>query len=166
MKEITCKHCGKVVLKSEHRQKFCSKSCFGFYSNKHRKLSEESKQKSLDALKKYREENPTKPFENACKSSKGKFYGDIKSILDVSTRTAHKIIKRIGLGCCVCGWNESTCDIHHINGKKVENFNGHWNLTLLCPNHHRMFHTKKLKKEDVKTLDEYFPKNWNNFYYG
>jgi hypothetical protein len=120
----------------------------------------------LDGLKKWNEENPTARKENGIKSSKGKYYGDIKSILDVSKRTSHKILKRIGLGCCICGWNEAPCDIHHINGKKVKDANGHWNLTILCPNHHRMYHNKKIQRSDIKNLIEYFPDDWNKHYHG
>lgn len=162
----TCLNCKKEFTKKDPRQKFCSMNCAGIHSNANRVLSEESKENIKRGLMKFWETHPEMRRQNGIDSSKGKYYGNIKSILDVSTRTAHKIIKRIGLGCCVCGWNESSCDIHHINGKKVENANGHWNLTLLCPNHHRLFHNKKLKKCDVKTLDEYFPKSWNEFYYG
>ncbi len=127
-------------------------------------LSEDGKKLMLDGLKKYYEKNPHKRKENAIKGSKGKYYGRISSILDVSKRTSHKILKRLNLGCSICGWNEAPCDIHHINGKKVKDANQHWNLTLLCPNHHRLAHNKKIN--NLISLEKYFPQNWNDFYYG
>ena len=36
------------------------------------------------------------------------------SIMELSKRTISKILHRSGVGCAICGWNESTCDIHHI----------------------------------------------------
>lgn len=127
-------------------------------------LSIESKKKMLDGLENYYKNNPNKRKENAIKGSKGKYYGNIKSILDVSKRTSHKILKRLNLGCSKCKWNESTCDIHHINGKKIDDANSHWNLTLLCPNCHRLAH--KGKNNNFISLDDYLPKNWNDYYYG
>ena len=86
--------------------------------------------------------------------------------MDVSKRTTSKILKRLNIGCCICGWNDASCDIHHINGRKVQNANGHWNLTCICPNHHRMFHNGKIEKEKFVTLDKHIPENWSELYYG
>lgn len=100
-------------------------------------------------------------------TTKGKYKGDdVNSILEVSKRTASKIIKRLNLKCCVCGWNEGTCDIHHINGKKIENCDSHENLTYICPNCHRLVHENKIEKNKLKTLNEIIPENWLDFYYG
>ena len=72
----------------------------------------------------------------------------------------------MNLGCCVCGWKDGSCDIHHINGKKISNFDLHFNLTYLCPNHHRLAHENKLKKEEMISLDVFLPENWKDYYYG
>ena len=68
---------------------------------------------------------------------------EINSILDCSKRTISKILNRSKIGCAICGWNESTCDIHHI----IEKCNGGTddvsNLIIVCPNHHRIIHTNK-----------------------
>ena len=85
--------------------------------------------------------------------TKGKFKGAfIESILSVSKRTSSKILKRLHLGCCVCGWKEGSCDIHHIDGRKVENPDRHENLTLLCPNHHRMYDRKLIARKEISSL--------------
>ena len=67
------------------------------------------------------------------KGSKNKYNKDPKNIYELSTRTITKILKRMtddkNIGCCICGWNESTCDIHHIRGRKINNPNHHSNLT-------------------------------------
>jgi hypothetical protein len=136
------------------------------------KVSIKTRKNISEAVKKSRQEHPElfpsgeSHVKAVGKFTKGKYKGNITSILDVSKRTASKILKRIGLGCCVCGWNDASCDIHHINGRKVENANAHWNLTCLCPNHHRMCHNAKLEKSKLISLDKYFPDNWNELYYG
>ena len=102
--------------------------------------------------------------------TKGKHKKNPDNILELSTRTVQKILKRIAneieLGCCYCGWNEDVCDIHHINGKKIPDCNNHKNLTYLCPNHHRLAHKGKLDISKIKTIDEILPQNWLDYYYG
>ena len=90
----------------------------------------------------------------------------VKSIYELSTRTVTKIFKRLGLGCSNCGWIEGTCDIHHINGRKVLDCDNHNNLSLLCPNCHRLVHENKIKTDEIKTLVETLPYNWQDSYYG
>ena len=97
----------------------------------------------------------------------GKFKGQhIRSILEVSSRTAAKILKRLQIGCSICGWKEAACDIHHINGRKVADAQGHWNLTCVCPNHHRIIHDDQIDKSKLIPLNQSFPKNWQESYYG
>jgi len=62
----------------------------------------------------------------------------------MSTRTIQKVMKRIGAKCALCGWNESSCDIHHVFGRKIENAHALNNLIILCPNHHRLVHNRAL----------------------
>jgi predicted restriction endonuclease len=177
-KSVICKEC-KKEFKTKWGSIFCSHSCSAISSNRNRPPnSEKSNKKRSESLKKYYAEHPerTNPERNRRgieyskfigSYTKGKFKGAfIESILSVSKRTASKILKRLNVGCCICGWKEASCDIHHINGKKVENPNGHWNLTCICPNHHRMFHNKKISKDKFISLDKYFPENWRDVYYG
>lgn len=88
-----------------------------------------------------------------------------ESLLDCSSRTVTKILKRIGkMRCSLCDWDKGTCDIHHIKGKKIDNPNHHSNLTLLCPNCHRLVHEKKIT--EVITLEEFLGDLWKEGYYG
>lgn len=77
-----------------------------------------------------------------------------ESKLKLGMRTIKKVIAHLGLGCSNCGWNLAPCDIHHV----VEQCNGgsdeHSNLTLLCPNCHRLAHAGKLIT--FKSLEEHF----------
>lgn len=47
--------------------------------------------------------------------------------------------------CERCGWNESTCDIHHIIPLSTLGGNNKNNFICLCPNCHRLVHTFKYK---------------------
>lgn len=78
-----------------------------------------------------------------------------------------KIIKRANLKCVICGWGESTCDIHHIVPKKNGGSNANDNLIIVCPNCHRIIHTTdKYSTEFLKdfSVDKTF-KNWKDFYH-
>ena len=89
------------------------------------------------------------------------------SILDCSKRTISKILNRSKIGCAICGWNESTCDIHHIIEKSKGGSNDISNLIIVCPNHHRIIHTNKcysieyLKKLSIKNTFN----NWKDYYH-
>ncbi len=128
------------------------------------------KEKISKSLKQYYKENPDKILKGDKHSKKvgisTKSGKKIESILHCSRRTMTKILKRLGISCCVCGWKEGTIDIHHILGKKVIDPDDHKNLAPLCPNHHRLLHEKKLAKEQVKSLYEILPENWQDYYYG
>lgn len=92
------------------------------------------------------------------------------SILELGTRTVQKIIERMGLGCSLCGWNEASCDIHHIIDVSLGGSNDLNNLILVCPNHHRIIHKKrdldeKYSNENLTNYSlEYTHKDWKNYY--
>lgn len=90
----------------------------------------------------------------------------ITTILQLSTRTVAKILKRANKKCSLCGWNESTCDIHHIIEKKDGGSDDMENLICVCPNCHRIIHNENkysfellVEKSLVNTFE-----NWKNFY--
>lgn len=175
MKTKTCKNCNIEfnITTNNRKNIFCSHKCSAEFNNKIRKpMSDEQKLKISESLKKRRLENPwlfpngKEHSKRIGRTTKNKYKGDINSILDVSKRTTVKILKRLDLGCCICGWKDGSCDIHHINGKKITNPNSHSNLTYLCPNHHRLAHDNKLRNEEMTSLDVFLPKNWKEFYFG
>ena len=173
---MNCKNCNKkieITKREDKRKCFCNLSCAATYNNKKKgSLKDQHKNKISESLKKFYKNNPDKilkGYEHSVtvgEAIRGRYNKKIKSIYDVSTRTIQKILKRIGIGCCICGWNESTCDIHHINGRKIENCNDHSNLTILCPNCHRKTHDKLVDKNKLTPLTEILPNNWQDFYYG
>lgn len=50
--------------------------------------------------------------------------------------------------CAICGWSEASCDAHHIYGRSSNDIS---DLIMLCPNHHRLVHQKKI---DMAVLKE------------
>lgn len=73
-------------------------------------------------------------------------------LFDLSTRTIQKIVKRAKLNCAVCGWDEDTCDIHHIVSRARGGSNVLENLVCICPNCHRKAHSKKISAEFLSSL--------------
>lgn len=112
-----------------------------------------------------RRENQRKLIGNAIKSKSKK--AKPKNLFELSKRTISKILKRLSIGCSRCGWNKGTCDLHHINGRVGEDMNGHWNLTYICPNCHREFHSgNKSMKNEFISLDNFIGDKWLDVYYG
>jgi hypothetical protein len=64
---------------------------------------------------------------------------------EISYRTFLKILRRAfpNWKCPFCEWSYSF-DVHHIRGRKDNNFNS---LIMLCPNHHSLAHLGKLSVE-------------------
>ena len=59
--------------------------------------------------------------------------------------------KKITKECVLCGFNK-IADLHHLDEKKQNNSKD--NLVGLCPNHHKMFHDLRYRKEIAKKLRE------------
>jgi hypothetical protein len=58
-------------------------------------------------------------------------------------------IKKHGDACLLCGFND-IIEAHHIDGNRKNN--KHNNLVPLCPNHHRLIHSKEHKTEIIRQL--------------
>jgi DNA-directed RNA polymerase subunit RPC12/RpoP len=188
-KEIKCVECGNLFKSIEHKPKFCCRSCSSSYNNKRRNLSKETKEQISSSLAKYHESKSILHI-YVCAECKEKFSSKkrlredrvlhcdkckrkveqfkdltgVSSILQLSKRTVCKVLKRMKLGCSKCGWNEAACDIHHIGGKKIADCDNHINLSYLCPNCHRLAHSKILKKEQLVSLKDYIGDAWKTFY--
>lgn len=190
--KIICPVCKKEFETKNRNKKFCTKQCGGKSTVPfHSAWSEERKkkasialkqkyendpdfrQKVSDGLKNYYSNNPDKirrgKAQSICvgKATKGKYKSNsAKNILELSSRTVRKILSRLKIGCSICGWNEAVCDIHHIDGRKIENCNDHKNLSYVCPNCHRLIHLGKIKKEQLITLEALIGNRWIDLYFG
>lgn len=169
--EKNCLQCNKLFNASHSRVKCCSQACVKLYRAIHCPTTEQKKKNISLSLKNYYKTNKTKTQgEKHSKavgmSTKGTTGKIPNSLLELSSRTVRKILKRLNIGCCRCGWNKGTCDLHHIEGKKIPNADSHSNLTYLCPNCHRLFHEKKINKNDILTLEMQVGTTWKDYYYG
>lgn len=192
--KVHCDYCNKEFNKKnseivKSKNNFCSRSCAAIFKNKNSKPPSretrdktskslggsgifDKKCKQCDVIFEYTKATEKDFCSKSCAAkftTKFQWAGKCKnpeSILDLSSRTISKILKRIGKGCSNCGWAEGSCDIHHINGRKIENADSHNNLTLLCPNCHRLVHEKKIPTEKIQTLEQYIGDIWRQFYYG
>lgn len=95
-----------------------------------------------------------------------------KTLLDVSSRTISKILRRMDLPCSCCGFfvKNVVLDIHHIKPKSEGGTNDMSNLTYICPNCHRIAHTDtRLLNKPLVSIEEQLKscgKNWLDFYFG
>lgn len=91
----------------------------------------------------------------------------VESILELSKKTVSLILRRARFACVLCGWNKSSCDIHHIVYRHLGGTDDHDNLVVICPNCHREIHREKkvdLELLKTKTIEKTF-ENWRDFYY-
>lgn len=173
-----CIVCGNDLTGPSQR-KFCSSRCAAIYNNnkrKERNYSTKGRTKIVQCIRcgcniDVSIHSSRKSWIcNECKqnnSPHSKNVEKIKSILEFSKRTAVKILKRMGAKCSICGWDESTCDIHHIIPKKNGGTDNMDNLIYICPNCHRICHTtNKYSIEHLKSLAiSILYKDWKNFYH-
>ncbi len=90
--------------------------------------------------------NDSKYCNKLCKQQ---YYRKQQITKNYSTKTLQRILGH--LSCEICGWNDSTRDIHHILPVSQGGKNTLDNVIVLCPNHHRMIHNNLVSKEIVET---------------
>lgn len=54
--------------------------------------------------------------------------------------------------CEICGWNETSRDLHHIIEVSKGGKNEINNIISVCPNHHRMIHKNLISKDELLKL--------------
>ena len=154
----TCLYCKKKFTVESYAikrglGKFCSRSCACSHQNENRKLIE----KNCDVC--------GKPFKTKCSHAKHcsrtctnrKAKARLKDARSKGKYRYHisaKIYKEFGdLKCFYCGWDKDKCDIHHIVPRVKGGTDEYSNLTIACPNCHRLIHKDKLKVG--LTLEDY-----------
>jgi|SRR5580765_2018672 endogenous inhibitor of DNA gyrase (YacG/DUF329 family) len=56
--------------------------------------------------------------------------------------------------CSLCGWAEAPCDVAHIISRKDGGDDSIENVTMLCPNHHRMYDCGLIPAEEIRASRE------------
>lgn len=151
-KTVICKECGEpfnAELRETRRgnAKFCSRSCSMKYINAHRKFHE-LKCHFDQCQKQYKSKNSNSLYcSDQCsrKARNLRSTGSIRNGRNKLKRAVIAITGETGFQCFICGWHEDSCDIHHIVPRNKGGTNDLSNLSVLCPNHHRLADRKKLK---------------------
>ena len=174
-KEKICLNCGKSFI-GDYRAKFCSRKCAAIFNNSHREHTTKGKIKLTKCIRcgEIFEASVHIPASrcicNKCKKhNRVHSKKNIRTIYDLSRRTISKILKRINAKCSICGWSESSCDIHHIIPKKDGGTDDMNNLIMVCPNCHRICHTiNKYSIEYLKSksIDKEYGGRKNFYYIG
>jgi len=183
---MKCENCKKEHDGTYGSGRFCSRSC----SNK-RIITDETKKKISDGVnkdniikgkikgnkayfyvcdkcgvkfesKQYRRKERKKHCDECRRKSPHSRKNDDITLLDLSKRTIAKILKRAGIGCSICNWKESSCDIHHIIEKRKGGKNDISNLIILCPNCHRICHAEN-KFDNQFLIERSIEKTFNNW---
>ena len=181
----TCAYCGGPFTKSWQR-KYCSLSCSAKANNSGRRVSESTRRNIRAGILAFKKANPPPSKTYTCEKCGDQFHQttkirdgrrihcsgckrkvvrlkeNIKSIKEVSKRTATKIFKRLGIGCSRCGWDVCVCDTHHIRGRNQGGGDEHENLSYLCPNCHRMAGEGMIM--EFITLEEQIGNRWKALY--
>ena len=119
---------------------FCSQSCSTKYNNAQRipnKLECEYCKNEFTSYLKITKFCSKKCSTSARKDKIGK--SNSASPTTLSTRINKALITGTK-ECLSCGWNKTVCDIHHIIPKSKGGTDNFDNLTILCPNCHRLIH--------------------------
>lgn len=179
----------RELVKKNGYINFCSKSCASKHSNSQRVLKDTTKNKISNSLIKFNDdilkivylyncEKCNSIFESkkirderkkTCEKCRRKRIiinvDNIDSLYELSLKTVQKILKKAKVKCVMCSWDRTSLDIHHIDGRKIDDPHNHKNLVCLCPNCHRLAGEKKIDKKILreKSLFNTFI-NWKEFY--
>lgn len=189
--KCTCKKCGKEyevecsdsAWNAGRYRSYCSRSCANSHEMTPERLANISKGMKVfyknhqyhyiceKCGKEFARKSPIRNGRhihcNDCKQNRVHVKQEPQSLLDLSSRTVSKILYRANCSCSICGWNESSCDIHHIIPKSKGGTNDADNLIIVCPNCHRVIHTtNKYNKEYLQSLSvsKTFT-NWKDYYH-
>jgi len=142
-----CKHCQKNFEADSKETKrgnaiFCSISCSASYRNLNKK-----KYQCTCTICQSNFEATTADSKFCSKPCKYKGYRAKQQNTKISITTLQRIFKDIP--CELCGWNETTRDIHHIVPVSKGGKNDINNVISVCPNHHRMIHKNLVSQEAI-----------------
>lgn len=142
--KINCQYCNAehyVEQKEINRGggKYCSLKCAATHSNTTRRYHN-LKCQNPECSKLFTSKNSKSKYcsKRCCSKNNRATVGKTYCTRSVLSNRVRKLIGDSNFKCFICGWNESTCDIHHINPRCSKGTNDPNNLTVLCPNHHRL----------------------------
>lgn len=144
--EIKCQNCGKSFKGYQYeidKRKFCSQSC-----SSSMKRDRAIKSTCISCSNEFTALYNNKKF--CSKPCKQRYYRAQSKVIDNSLSTIKKNSKN--KTCEICGWKETSCDVHHIVEQCNGGTNEKTNLIVLCPNHHRMVHRNLVSLEQLNKI--------------
>jgi hypothetical protein len=146
---VNCKNCNKEFesdTRETNRGKgiCCSRKCGSEYANKNRPLINLVCQ---GCLKPYTSKMKNSKFctIQCNQKSRTRINGTNETGRNTLSKRINKLKKSFTSECFSCKWNKCACDIHHIVEKSNGGSDDLNNLTILCPNCHRLVHKGLLK---------------------
>ena len=137
--EIRCSSCGKQT--AHHGKAMCQK-CY-----------KKQWKPKLIICKECKKERPHHAF-GLCNSCHTKLY-HYNNVKASNYRKWHGIdlqtYRNTTKACLICGFDK-VVDLHHLDGDHKNNKQS--NLIGLCPNHHKMYHNQKYRKEVELAIKE------------
>ena len=137
-----CKNCGKECIK--HAKGMCT-TCY-------KRLIWKPKLRECKRCKRMLHHH-----------AKGLCAGCYQAVFQLENNKAHnykkwhnidiELYKKITQNCMICGF-EKVVDLHHLDKNRKNNSEG--NLIGLCPNHHKMIHMIRYRKEVIDELNKTF----------
>jgi len=183
---MKCENCNIDHDGSYGSGRFCSFKCARGFSTKN-KRSEINKKVSISLKNKDHSKNNPKGYKKEIllkkikekELKKQKINEEIKKkklyieketketfLFDLSKRSVSRVLNVIkNIGCSICGWNDTICDLHHIKEKKDGGPDTFDNLTYVCPNCHRKIHSKLIKSDTLISVENHINEDWKNIFY-
>jgi hypothetical protein len=152
-----CKHCGKMLL--NNRKVFCDASC----RNAHQKIEPthgvpSKTTKNCEVCgREFMFNLSMRPNAVTCsRKCLGIWQSSKRTGLLLKggeyscNQTFRQMARKLFIDqCAICGWKETPCDVCHIVAIKDGGPNTFDNVTILCPNHHRMFDRGLISIQEV-----------------
>jgi hypothetical protein len=149
--ERKCENCESLFMADPREvnrgnAKYCSLSC----SSKNIRKNQEKIIKSCVVCNEHYEtkDKNSKYCSSICKQRH--YREKLRKDDNLSMKTYNRVFKKIG--CEICGWNESTTDLHHIIPVSEGGINELNNLINVCPNHHRMIHKNLISEDKINEI--------------
>jgi len=130
-----------------------------------KKTDKKNKNKLLETINFFCSKSCSAIYNNKGNNRHKKITRGINSIYDIrSNNILKELLKVYKLNkCSICGTNDISMDIHHINGRKVEDPHNHNNLTIVCPNCHRRIEQNVICTDKLIKLSDVLDDNWKNY---
>lgn len=146
-----CKFCLNDISYEKFVQKKCEKS---------------NRKKPLDEVNMFCNQSCSAKYNNIGRNRHATIISnEMHTLYEIRNRTYFKdLLIKMGLNqCSLCGWNKSSIEIHHINGRKIIDPHNHYNLTIVCPNCHSEIEAGLIPEEKLTRMSDSVPENWKDY---